>query len=72
MIPSLFIAYDQGWAYALFKRTQRSCILLRSFQKKATFFRSFAFFIKRMLRYLRSFMFFIKERNFLCILLRSL
>ena len=62
----------QGWAYVLFKRTQHSCVLLRSFQKNATFSRSFAFFIKRTLRSLRSFTFFIKERSVLCVLLRSL
>ena len=47
----------QGWAMAsvLFKRTQRSHILLRSSQKNETFLRSLAFFIKRMLRSLRSF-----------------
>ena len=36
----------QCWACILFKRTQRSCILLHSFQKNATFSRSFAFFKK--------------------------
>ena len=57
----------------------------RSFQKNATFLRSFAFFskernilaffyilYKRMLRSLRSFTFFIKECGVLCVLLRSL
>ena len=56
-----------------------------SFQKNATFLRSFAFFskvktlsysfaffIKRTLHSLRSFTFFIKERCILCVLLRSL
>ena len=62
----------QGWAYILFKRTQRSCFLLRSFQKNAAFSRSFAFFIKRTPHSLHSFMFFIKERCVLCVLLRSL
>ena len=56
--------FNQGWAMA--------CVLLLSFQKNATFSRSFAFFIKRMLCSLRSFTFFIKERWVLCVLLRSL
>ena len=67
---------NQGWACVFFKRTQRSCILLRSFQKNEMFSRSFAFFIKRTLHSssssLRSFTFFIKERCFLCVLLHSL
>ena len=74
---------SQGWAYVLFKRMQRSCVLLRSFQKNATFSRSFAFFIKRALlslryftffikRTLRSFKFFMKECGVLCVLLHSL
>ena len=67
-----YLSREQGWAYILFKRTQRSCILLRSFQKNAAFSRSFAFFIKRTPRSLHSFMFFIKERCVLCVLLRSL
>ena len=51
---------------------------MHSFQKKATFLRSFAFFLKerdilcilykRMQRSLRSFAFFIKERSVLCVL----
>ena len=41
---------NKGWACILFKRTQRSRILLRSFQKNETFLCSFAFFIKRTLR----------------------
>ena len=78
---------NQGWANVLFKRTQCSCILLRSFQKNTLFSHSFVFFIKRMLRSLRSFTFFIKEccvllffyvlycikeYGVLCVLLRSL
>ena len=39
-----------SWACVLFKRTKRSCVLLRSFQKNETFLCSFAFFIKRTLR----------------------
>ena len=44
-------------------------VLLRSYQKNATFSHSFAFFIKRTLP---SFTFFIKERCVLCVLLRFL
>ena len=51
----------QGWASVLFKRTQRSRVHLRSFQKNKTFSRSFALFIKRTLRSL-----------VLCVLLHSL
>ena len=70
VVPDLVpLSYAQGWASVLFKRAQRSRVLLRSFQKNEKFSRSVAFFIKRTLRSLRSFMFFIKER---CILLRSL
>ena len=66
------IAHFQGWACILFKRMQRSCVILLSFQNNAMFSRSFTFFIKRMLRSLRSFTFFIKECSILCILLCSL
>ena len=73
VVPDLVpLSYAQGWASVLFKRAQRSRVLLRSFQKNETFTRSFTFFIKRTLRSLRSFMFFIKESCVLCVLLRSL
>ena len=68
----IWVTWLQGWAYVLFKRTQRSFVLLHSFQKNETFLRSFEFFIKRMKRSLRSFMFFIKECSILCVLLSSL
>ena len=68
----IWVTWLQGWAYVLFKRTQRSFVLLHSFQKNETFSHSFAFFIKRMKRSLRSFMFFIKECSVLCVLLHSL
>ena len=51
---------------------QKNATFLRSFEKKATFSHSFAFFIKRMLCSLHSFTFFIKECCVLCILLCSL
>ena len=41
--------FRQGWACVLFKRTQSSCVLLGSFQKKAMFLCPFVFFIKRTL-----------------------
>ena len=53
----------QGWASVLFKRMQRSRILLHSFQKNETFWRSFAFFIKRLLRSLRSFFYVLYKRT---------
>ena len=62
----------QGWAYVLFKITQRSCVLLHSFQNNEQFSRSFAIFIKRTKHSLRSFTFIIKERGVLCVLLCSL
>ena len=61
--------YNFTRASILFKRMQRSRVLLCSFQKNETFLRSFAFFIKRTKRFLRSFTFFIKE---CAVLLRSL
>ena len=77
-------SFSQGWASVLFKRTQRSHILLRSFKrtkrsrvcilykKNAAFFVFFYILYKRTLRSLRSFTFFIKERSVVCILLHSL
>ena len=80
-------SFSQGWASVLFKRTQRSHILLRSFKrtkcsrvcilykKNAAFFVFFYILYKRTLRSLhslRSFTFFIKECSVVCILLRSL
>ena len=64
--------YNFTRASILFKRMQRSRVLLCSFQKNETFLRSFAFFIKRTKRFLRSFTFFIKEPCVLCTFLRSL
>ena len=58
----LFSLWDkQGWAHVLFKRTQRSCVLLHSFQNNETFSRSFAFYLKRTKHSLHSFTFFIKK-----------
>ena len=59
-------------ANALSKRTQRSCVLLRSLKKNVLFFALFYILHKRTQRSLRSFMFIIKECGVLCVLLRSL
>ena len=61
----------QGWARILFKRTQNSCVLFRSFEKNATFFTFFSVLLKRTQHSLRSFPFFWKEHNVLYVLFRS-
>ena len=71
--------------FVRYERRRNAGLGMRSFQKNATFLRSFALFIKntaffaffcvlykRTRRSLRSFAFFIKERRILCVLLRSL
>ena len=62
----------QGWASVLFKRTQRSCVLLCSLLKNAAFFAFFCILYKRTRRSLGSFMFFIKDCGVLCVPLLSL
>ena len=53
------VTYSQGWASVLFKRTQRSHVLLRSFQKIKMFSAFFYILYER-------------RRGILCVLLRSL
>ena len=72
----------QGWANVHFKRTFRSDVLFRLFQKNVSISRSFqknvlfsafiSVFCKRTFRSLRFFLFFAKECFILCVLFCSL
>ena len=59
---------NEGWAFPLFKRMQRSAFFCVLLQKNIAFFAFFYILCKRMLCSLRFLTFFAKER---CILLHS-